>query len=69
MLDLVRICEPGGLIVDPFAGSGTTGVAALQLGYRFHGCELTSEYTAIARQRLAAVSGPATDPQQTIVTG
>ena len=52
MLDLVRICEPGGLIVDPFAGSGTTGVAALQLGYRFLGCELSSEYADIARQRL-----------------
>ena len=53
MCDLVRICEPGGLIIDPMAGSGSTGVAALQLGYRFHGCELLEEYADIARQRLA----------------
>ena len=52
MRDIVRICEPGGLIVDPFAGSGTTGVAALQLGYRFRGCELSKEYADIARKRL-----------------
>ena len=55
MLQLVRICEPGGLIVDPFAGSGTTGVAALQLGYRFLGCELKPAYADIARQRLADI--------------
>lgn len=64
MRDIVRICEPGGLIVDPFAGSGTTGVAALQLGYRFLGCELSPEYVAIARQRLSdavAVSSGCSD--------
>ena len=35
MRDVVRICEPGGLILDPLAGSGSTGVAGLELGYRF----------------------------------
>lgn len=54
MRDIVRICEPGGVIVDPFAGSGTTGVAALQLGYRFLGCELSAEYVDIANERLHA---------------
>ncbi len=57
MRDVVRICEPGGVIVDPFSGSGTTGVAALQLGYRFHGCELMSDYADIATQRLQGAAG------------
>lgn len=56
MLDIVRICEPGGTIVDPFAGSGTTGVAALKLGYRFVGCELQPEYVSLARTRLRSTA-------------
>ncbi len=44
------------LIIDPFAGSGTTGVAALQLGRRFIGIEREAEYVEIARARIAAVS-------------
>ena len=52
MRDVVRICEPGGTILDPFAGSGTTGVAALELGYRFLGCEMSAEYAGIAKRRL-----------------
>jgi site-specific DNA-methyltransferase (adenine-specific) len=51
---LVRLfSEPGELILDPFAGSGTTGVAALRLGRRFEGWEMNPEYAAIARRRLA----------------
>ena len=34
------ITPPGGVVLDPFAGSGTTGVAALAEGFRFVGCEL-----------------------------
>lgn len=49
---LVRIAERGGLILDPFAGSGTTGVAAIVEGYRFLGFEREPEYHAIATQRL-----------------
>ena len=52
MRDVVRICEPGGTILDPFAGSGTTGVAAIELGYRFLGCEIQPEYASIARERM-----------------
>jgi site-specific DNA-methyltransferase (adenine-specific) len=51
---LVRICPRDGIVLDPFAGSGTTGVAALLEGRRFVGVELTEEYCAIARQRLEA---------------
>ena len=43
---------PGDLILDPFAGSGTTGVAARMLGRRFLGWELSPAYHAIACRRL-----------------
>lgn len=43
---------PGDLILDPFAGSGTTGVAARMLGRRFIGWELSPAYHAIACRRL-----------------
>jgi site-specific DNA-methyltransferase (adenine-specific) len=52
---LVRLfSDPDDLILDPFAGSGTTGVAALRLGRRFIGWEMNSEYVDIARRRIAA---------------
>jgi DNA modification methylase len=59
---LVRlVCPPGGLVLDPFAGSGSTGVAALREGRRFLGIERDSEYAQIARARLAyAATGPTT---------
>lgn len=47
------VTPPGGLVLDPFAGSGTTGVAALQEGLRFAGCEREAEYVEIARARVA----------------
>ena len=54
MLALVRdFTDPGDIILDPFAGSGTTGVAALQLGRRFIGYEREPRYCAAARRRLA----------------
>lgn len=43
---------PDDIVFDPFAGSGSTGVAALQLGRRFIGCEVKAEYHAIAEKRL-----------------
>jgi site-specific DNA-methyltransferase (adenine-specific) len=42
----------GDIIFDPFAGSGTTLVAAKQLGRKFLGCELSEKYVAIANERL-----------------
>ena len=54
MQQLVRICPPGGVVLDPFAGSGSTGVAALREGRSFIGCEIGEEYHAVARDRLAA---------------
>lgn len=53
---LCELAEPGSLILDPFAGSGSTGVAALLAGYRFIGIERDSYYHGVARQRLEAAS-------------
>ena len=50
---LVRlITPPGGLVLDPFLGSGTTGVAAVSEGNAFMGCDLSPEFVAVARQRI-----------------
>jgi site-specific DNA-methyltransferase (adenine-specific) len=55
MEKLVRLfTDPGDLILDPFAGSGTTGVAAIRLGRRFIGFEKDPKYHAIAVKRLTA---------------
>ncbi len=54
---LIRlVTPPGGLVLDPFTGSGTTGVAAMQEGFRFIGCEREDEYIAIARARIEAAA-------------
>jgi len=45
--------DPGELVLDPFAGSGTTGVAAIRLGRRFLGWERDPKYHAAASKRLA----------------
>lgn len=58
--EVVRVVEPGGLVLDPFAGSGSTGVAALAEGRRFMGSEVVEHYAGIARARLAA-AGSGTD--------
>ncbi len=57
-LDLMRwlvrlVCPPGGLILDPFAGSGTTGCAAALEGFRCVGIERDESYAEIARARIA----------------
>lgn len=44
---------PNGIILDPFCGSGSTGVAAIQEGHRFLGIEREPAYCAIARRRIA----------------
>ncbi len=52
---LVRLVTPvGGTLLDPFAGSGSTGKAAVLEGMSFIGCELTAEYVPIAEARIAA---------------
>ena len=44
--------NPGDIVFDPFAGSGTTGVAALSLGRKFLGTEFSEEYSSLSRARL-----------------
>lgn len=46
------VTMPNDLIVDPWMGSGTTGIAALKLGRRFIGFDILDEYVKIARERL-----------------
>jgi len=51
--NLVRlVTPPGGTVLDPFAGSGSTGKAAILEGFNFIGCELEDEYAVIAKARL-----------------
>lgn len=46
--------DKGELVLDPFVGSGSTGVAAIRLGRRFVGWEMNAAYVSIARKRLEA---------------
>lgn len=62
--DLMRylcrlVTPPGGVVLDPFTGSGSTGKAAVLEGFDFIGCELSDEYADIAQARIdtAANSG------------
>ena len=55
--DLMRylcrlVTPPGGTVLDPFMGSGSTGKAAMREGFRFIGCEMSPEYLEIARARI-----------------
>jgi site-specific DNA-methyltransferase (adenine-specific) len=55
MLALVAdFTDPGETILDPFCGSGTTGLAALRLGRRFAGCELDGKHYQTSLERLRA---------------
>jgi modification methylase len=53
MMKLVeRVTKRSDIILDPFFGSGTTGVAAKKLGRHFVGIELNPEYCKMANERL-----------------
>jgi hypothetical protein len=45
-------CPVGGVVLDPFTGSGTTGMVAVKHGRRFVGCELNAEYITMAEKRI-----------------
>ena len=59
MRDIVQICVPGGRILDPFAGAGTTILAAVQEGYEAVGIEVTDAYYKLGsdRVRMALAAG------------
>jgi DNA modification methylase len=65
--DLMRylcrlVTPPGGIVLDPFTGSGSTGKAAVLEGFEFIGIEREAEYVALARARIA----PKIDSQRTL---
>ena len=51
---LVASCPEGGRVLDPFNGSGTTGVAAARLGLRYTGIEREAQYLELSKARLLA---------------
>ena len=46
------VTPPGGVVLDPFMGSGTTGVASVKEGFSFIGVEREPEYITIAEARI-----------------
>lgn len=57
--DLMRylcrmVTPPGGIVLDPFTGSGSTGRGAVLDGFRFIGCEMDADYIKIAKARILA---------------
>jgi site-specific DNA-methyltransferase (adenine-specific) len=52
------VTPPGGTVLDPFTGSGTTGIAAKLEGFNFIGIEREAEYVAIARARIGMPDHP-----------
>jgi site-specific DNA-methyltransferase (adenine-specific) len=51
---LIRLVSPpGGIVLDPFAGSGSTCIAAMQEGFKYIGIEKEAEYVEIANKRIA----------------
>ena len=57
MKDILQIVRPGGTVLDPFMGSGTTGEAALAMGMNFIGVEQSQEYFEIARRNILRAAG------------
>jgi len=49
------VTPPNGVVLDPFMGSGSTGIASLKTGFNFYGIELEPEYFEIAKARLKAL--------------
>ena len=60
------VTPPGGVVLDPFMGSGSTGKAALREGFRFIGIEREPAYLEIASSRIPRVEFP--DPESSIET-
>ena len=65
--DLMRylcrlVTPPGGAVLDPFMGSGSTGKAAILEGFRFVGIEREAEYLEIARARIQSVQSTPNQP-------
>jgi site-specific DNA-methyltransferase (adenine-specific) len=61
MREMVKIVEPGGIILDPFAGAGTTVEAARLEGYSAVGIELSAHYAKTAKARVTGAGSAVTD--------
>jgi site-specific DNA-methyltransferase (adenine-specific) len=61
MRDIVKIVEPGNIILDPFAGAGTTVLAAKLEGYPAVGIELSDHYAEAAAKRVDGYAAPEPD--------
>lgn len=48
-------CPEGGVVLDPFSGSGTTGAVAVKKNRRYIGIEINPEYAELSRNRIAAI--------------
>jgi site-specific DNA-methyltransferase (adenine-specific) len=57
------VTPPNSTVLDPFTGSGSTGMAATELGHTFIGCELDPNYVAIAKTRIEAWNSQEQNPQ------
>lgn len=56
--DLIQcFCPEGGIVLDPFMGSGTTAIAALRLGRKFIGLDISKEYCDLAKKRIQKEAG------------
>lgn len=67
---LVRlVTPPGGTVLDPFLGSGTTAVAAVLEGFSWVGCEMTAEYLPIIRGRVEWAEDQLATPEQLTLGG
>lgn len=64
MRDMVKIVEPGGIILDPFAGAGTTVLAARLEGYPAVGIELSHHYAQTSHKRIEEYTTETTDSVQ-----
>jgi DNA modification methylase len=63
------VTPPGGVVLDPFTGSGSTGCGAILEGFRFVGVEREAEYVAIASARITyweqqAIAGTVDDADE-----
>lgn len=61
MRDIIKVCPADGVILDPFMGSGTTGVAAMIEGRRFIGSEGVQHFAEVAERRIREAQGQPVD--------
>jgi len=54
LTELVKLCPPGGIVLDPFQGSGSTGIACARAGLRYIGIEIVPEWAGLTRERIRA---------------